>query len=380
MSVSSRASPPPPEVLSLIPPASFDAFPYETPYSIQNDLMHTLYSAIESRSVAIVESPTGTGKTLSLLTSALTWLKDEQNRSKKGQLNSLRHALETSSASEPRWVIEQSIARHKRALDQEEEEFAGRLAKARKREEIVRRKENGRVIKKTKLTNDPEPQDDSRFLPDDDDDEDKDMLPENIDPLVREQLKKLRSKTYASKNNAEEDPICTKIFFASRTHTQLTQAISELRKITGGEVTRAISLASRKNLCIHDTLRAQAGDLDEACREINTRPKESRCPFLPGIDEESRLLDFRDHALAHPKDIEDLVSLGREQKTCPYYGTRKAINRAELVTLPYNLLLQKPAREALGIDLKNHIILLIPFSQFTPEPCRTPFYNYHYPN
>jgi Rad3-related DNA helicase len=29
-----------------------------------------------------------------------------------------------------------------------------------------------------------------------------------------------------------------------------------------------------------------------------------------------------------------------------------------LVTLPYNLLLQKAAREALGIDLKDHIVII----------------------
>lgn len=30
----------------------------------------------------------------------------------------------------------------------------------------------------------------------------------------------------------------------------------------------------------------------------------------------------------------------------------------QLVTLPYNLLLKKSAREALGINLKDHIILI----------------------
>jgi DEAD_2 len=42
---------------------------------------------------------------------------------------------------------------------------------------------------------------------------------------------------------------------------------------------------------------------------------------------------IQNYVQAHPKDIEDLVSLGREQKTCPYYGTRKAINRAEVLSI-----------------------------------------------
>jgi chromosome transmission fidelity protein 1 len=84
---------------SLPTPTSF-AFPYPQPYSIQVELMQTVFRAIEDRKIAIVrlslslvhvlmrsqvESPTGTGKSLTLLTSTLTWLAahtkrlDEQN-------------------------------------------------------------------------------------------------------------------------------------------------------------------------------------------------------------------------------------------------------------------------------------------------------------
>lgn len=41
-------------------PEQFHSFPYEKPYSIQIDFMKHIYSAIENRKVAIVESPTGT--------------------------------------------------------------------------------------------------------------------------------------------------------------------------------------------------------------------------------------------------------------------------------------------------------------------------------
>jgi len=59
-----------------------------------------------------------------------------------------------------------------------------------------------------------------------------------------------------------------------------------------------------------------------------------------------------------PKDIEDLASAGRYARMCPYFGSRYAIPQAEVVTLPYNLLLQKGAREALGIDVKDQIIII----------------------
>jgi hypothetical protein len=46
--------------LSLPTPSSFPAFPFNPPYSIQVELMHHIYSAIEHRQVFIAESPTGT--------------------------------------------------------------------------------------------------------------------------------------------------------------------------------------------------------------------------------------------------------------------------------------------------------------------------------
>lgn len=43
---------------------------------------------------------------------------------------------------------------------------------------------------------------------------------------------------------------------------------------------------------------------------------------------------------------------------CPYYATRRATKQAQLVTLPYNLLLQENARAALGIDLTDQIVVI----------------------
>jgi len=65
---------------------------------------------------------------------------------------------------------------------------------------------------------------------------------------------------------------------------------------------------------------------------------------------------------ASVRDIEDIEDLGRKTKTCPYYGSRKAVKAAEVVTLPYNMLMQKTAREALGIFLKGCALLFLPRS------------------
>lgn len=44
--------------------------------------MRKLYETIESRKIGIFESPTGTGKSLSIICSSLHWLNDHRNRKK----------------------------------------------------------------------------------------------------------------------------------------------------------------------------------------------------------------------------------------------------------------------------------------------------------
>ncbi|OJT06295.1 hypothetical protein TRAPUB_2875 [Trametes pubescens] len=193
----------------------------------------------------------------------------------------------------------------------------------------------------------------------------------------------------------EKEPTCTKIYYASRTHSQLAQVLHELEKLKlklniavsniqhvhqklssakrsasvvedhddaagdeEGTGARAVSLGSRKQLCIHERLREKASDLDEACRQMLGEKGKKRCPHLPTVEEETKMLDLRDQILAVPKDIEDLFLTGQAADTCPYFGARRAIPQAQLVLLPYNLLLQRTAREALGIDLTGQVVII----------------------
>jgi regulator of telomere elongation helicase 1 len=54
-------------------------FPFE-PYDVQNDYMSNVLKAVKEGENALLESPTGTGKTLCLLTSAIAALKQERDQ------------------------------------------------------------------------------------------------------------------------------------------------------------------------------------------------------------------------------------------------------------------------------------------------------------
>lgn len=59
-----------------------------------------------------------------------------------------------------------------------------------------------------------------------------------------------------------------------------------------------------------------------------------------------------------PLDIEDLVHIGRELGTCPYYGSRNIVPKADLIVLPYQSLLSKSSRESLGLSLKDNVVII----------------------
>ena len=89
---------------------------------------------------------------------------------------------------------------------------------------------------------------------------------------------------------------------------------------------------------------------------IRRRKATSGCPMLTKhrVQQEFRNEVFQQR----PLDIEDLANLGRTMGTCPYYGSRSMVRRADLVVLPYQSLLSKSSRDALGLNLKSNIVII----------------------
>ncbi|KAH6677316.1 helicase C-terminal domain-containing protein [Halenospora varia] len=351
--------------------------PY-TPYAIQETFMSTVYQVLEEGKIGILESPTGTGKSLSLICGSLTWLRDHKRKTFEEGLN-----WDQDDSDDPAWLVEQTRARKHREMLRTREDLEARLAKVRAQEKAQRdiylKGEKTSKRRKQDLNPTESQDDDEQFVLEDYDSDGEQKGTQNdgqYSAATLELMAKLGMGPNALGEEEEEIEEEMKIFFCSRTHSQLSQFINELRRVNFPaaildegtktepvvEAVRHLTLGSRKNLCINPGVNklGSVTAINERCAELQKSgtPAEHKCRFLPNKENQPLVHDFRDHSLASLRDIEDMGSLGKEIGICPYYASRAAIKPAEIVTLPYPLMLQKSAREALGINLKGHVIII----------------------
>ena len=126
------------------------------------------------------------------------------------------------------------------------------------------------------------------------------------------------------------------------------------------EPVKLLPLSSRQRLCINPSVaRLQSVQaINDRCAELQQAKSTTKCSYVPKEDLLTQTNQFRDTALATIPDIEDLHQLGKTLAVCPYYASRAALPGAEIVTLPYPLLLQKSARDALGIKLEGNVVII----------------------
>ncbi len=136
--------------------------------------------------------------------------------------------------------------------------------------------------------------------------------------------------------------------------------MSNSRNDEGNEVVKHIPLSSRQRLCINPSVSrlGSVSAINDRCAELQKPKSKERCSFLLNSENLKQTHEFRDSALATLPDIEDVYHLGKSLHVCPYYASRTAIPGAEIITLPYPLLLQKSARDALGIKLEGNVVII----------------------
>ncbi|XP_071278362.1 ATP-dependent DNA helicase DDX11 isoform X1 [Agelaius tricolor] len=369
-------------------------FPY-TPYRIQEQFMEALYGALEAGRVGIFESPTGTGKSLSLICGALAWLRDweEKRRQEEEQLLALGAGGQdglspqqarpgsADTAGQPDWVTAFVQRKEERDMVDRLKEEQIRRKKREDRLEKIRQNVQLKYAAKRKRCEDDEAkrllQLSKEALSQGAGEDALDQLDHNEEELILAEYesddeKKVVSGLEEDDDDDLEEEHVTKIYYCSRTHSQLSQFVHEVQKSPFGKDTRLVSLGSRQNLCVNEEVR-RLGALqliNDRCMDMQKNKHEKKsneenegkkrrvsrtvCPFYSF----EQMQFLRDEVLVEVKDIEQLVSLGRETKACPYYGSRFAIPAAQLVVLPYQMLLHEPTRKAAGIKLKDQVVII----------------------
>ncbi|KAL3265964.1 hypothetical protein HHI36_010151 [Cryptolaemus montrouzieri] len=346
-------------------PERFD-FPFP-PYNIQKDFMKALYNTINEKKFGIFESPTGTGKSLSIICGAIRWLKDYNDNQRKSlsklivQYQSEKEALAKDSAD---WLTSQSkeieITRKLTAIQLQQTRLLEYDMKMKKIQESI-------GIKKLKKFHKNEELKDKNIV------DNPDLADIDDEVMVLEEM--VEEDAFSDEEDKENDKFePVKIYICSRTHSQLAQFVGEIVKSPFGTDIRAVSLASRQVYCINSEvirlknmalinercLDMQKGNAKETKKEEDgkiskkLRTKNCKCPYFKS----QQIEHLRDLALVDVLDVEDLVAAGKELKACPYYASRKASDDAEIVLIPYNTLLHKATREANGIRLKNNVVII----------------------
>ncbi|XP_034474127.1 ATP-dependent DNA helicase DDX11 [Drosophila innubila] len=330
-------------------------FPY-TPYAIQEQLMQELFQVLERKQIGIFESPTGTGKSLTLTCAALTWLQQHEQLVRSELLQRIDdvetelRTLQAASAEAEDWITAQSnTLKQRQELQQLQRLRALLLEKEQELEQMKqRKKQQQRTARKA-----VDLQQQEELLPDPELDSDEE--PSELEAQVEPELSEQRFRD-------------VQIFYCSRTHSQLAQIVAELKKTPHGRQVRCISLGSRQQLCVNPQVRRlpNVALMNERCLDMarsKTPANPSKKPRLEGVGRcaykaPGQLQRLSDVALCDPLDIEELAKEGAACGSCPYYATRAAQAQAQLVLLPYPLLLQRSSRQQLGIDLRGAIIIV----------------------
>lgn len=216
---------------------------------------------------------TGTGKTLSIICSCLQWLVDKKQKNQVSKPGSNLDQIEISeddhiSDDEPDWMRNFTLNEVSNTPQDKSKIKTNKKAKERGKGEKgcngvtdifsqngVEGEDNAdkREMKVSKLKSGVEEIDDKEFLVEDYESEGEMGISKkrgvsgcSVDSSSEEEEGENGCK------EEKEEEARLKIYFCSRTHSQLSQFIKELRKTKFATELKVVSLGSRKNFCINE--------------------------------------------------------------------------------------------------------------------------------
>lgn len=136
-----------------------------------------------------------------------------------------------------------------------------------------------------------------------------------------------------------------KIYYATRTHSQIAQVVAELKR--SGYKPKMAILGSKQHYCVNSFVRNKPS-IEEACEDMLKR---ASCSYFKGTQA------WKSSAMNHLYDVEDLCRIGKQRKGCPYFLSRNLASEADIIFGPYNYLLDPVIRRSMGIELKDAVFI-----------------------
>uniref|UniRef100_A0A8D9B5R9 DNA 5'-3' helicase n=1 Tax=Cacopsylla melanoneura TaxID=428564 RepID=A0A8D9B5R9_9HEMI len=278
-------------------------FPFEA-YPAQKSMMEKVIQGCNQAENCLLESPSGSGKTLALLCSVLAW---QRNEKELAQQQNILPAQQATTGQGQSSDLTMDIHRDG------EEDFL--------------------PSKRIKLS------------PDVTSIAGTSSSADNLDSTM--------SSSSLSDESVEKVPVSSvpTIFYGTRTHKQITQIVRELKKTVYKDQLRMTILSSRKHTCINDEVRRSKKNINDHCQELK-ETENNNCSYLCELNEMGL------PPITAVWDIEELVTIGEKHSSCPYYVARELVNTADIVFCPYNYVIDPLIRKSLELKIDKSIILL----------------------
>ncbi|KAL3475906.1 hypothetical protein BJX99DRAFT_228832 [Aspergillus californicus] len=168
-------------------------------------------------------------------------------------------------------------------------------------------------------------------------------------------------------------PTHRKLIYCSRTMSEIEKALAELRELMKyrtqqlgyTEDFRALGLTSRKNLCLHPSVKREKSGtvVDARCRSLTAgfvKEKKEKgedvelCVYHENLD----LLE--PHNLVPPGvfTLDGLLNYGEQHKQCPYFSARRMMPFCNVIIYSYHYLLDPKIAERVSKEFSKDSIVV----------------------
>ncbi|KAF1356228.1 hypothetical protein BDV97DRAFT_2260 [Delphinella strobiligena] len=164
-----------------------------------------------------------------------------------------------------------------------------------------------------------------------------------------------------------------KLIYCSRTMSEIEKALAELKNLMAyrtdqlgfEEDFRGLGLTSRKNLCLHPTVKREKSGtvVDAKCRSLTAgfvKEKKEKgedvelCVYHENLD----LLEPHNLIPAGVWTFEGILRYGEQQKQCPYFTARRMMPFCNVIIYSYHYLLDPKIADRVSKELSKDCIVV----------------------